>query len=109
MKQLLSSLFVPRKDVNPSRNDATAINNTRTNGDAHPIYQFKLVVLGDTSVGKSCIVGRFVKNTFGEYQESTIGGVFNEQCAFVAAFMTQTLKLDNYAVKFEIWDTAGCV
>ncbi|KAK1443264.1 hypothetical protein BgAZ_201400 [Babesia gibsoni] len=63
----------------------------------HLVYQFKLVILGDTSVGKSCLVGRFVKNTFLELQESTIG----------AAFMTQNVKLDDYTVKFEIWDTAG--
>lgn len=37
-------------------------------------FQFKLVLLGDTSVGKSSIVIRFVKNQFSEFQESTIGG-----------------------------------
>ncbi|UKJ88060.2 Rab5 GTPase [Theileria orientalis] len=63
----------------------------------NPIYQFKLVILGDTFVGKSCLVGRFVKNSFMEFQESTIG----------AAFMTQTVRLDDCTVKFEIWDTAG--
>ncbi|EDO05888.1 putative Ras-related protein Rab-5A [Babesia bovis T2Bo] len=63
----------------------------------HSFYQFKLVILGDTSVGKSSLVGRFVKNTFLEFQESTIG----------AAFMTQSVSLDDCTVKFEIWDTAG--
>lgn len=38
------------------------------------IYQFKLVLLGDTSVGKSCLVVRFSKDEFYELQESTIGG-----------------------------------
>jgi len=60
-------------------------------------YQFKLVLLGDTSVGKSSIVIRFVKGQFSEYQESTIG----------AAFLTQTVPLNDSQVKFEIWDTAG--
>lgn len=69
----------------------------RSDASQNPVYQFKLVILGDTSVGKSCLVGRFVKNTFLEFQESTIG----------AAFMTQSIKLDDYTVKFEIWDTAG--
>jgi len=60
-------------------------------------YQFKLVLLGEAAVGKSSLVLRFVKGHFSEYQESTIG----------AAFMTQTLALDDQTVKFEIWDTAG--
>lgn len=60
-------------------------------------FQFKLVLLGDTSVGKSSLVIRFVKNQFSEYQESTIG----------AAFLTQTVPVGDYTVKFEIWDTAG--
>jgi len=60
-------------------------------------YQFKLVLLGDTSVGKSSLVIRFVKGQFLEYQESTIG----------AAFLTQSVTLDGCVIKFEIWDTAG--
>lgn len=60
-------------------------------------YQFKLVLLGDSSVGKSSLVLRFVKKQFFEYQESTIG----------AAFLTQTVAVNDFVVKFEIWDTAG--
>jgi len=39
------------------------------------ICQFKLVLLGESSVGKSSLVLRFVKGQFHEYQESTIGGM----------------------------------
>jgi len=53
--------------------------------------------LGESAVGKSSLVLRFVKGQFHEYQESTIG----------AAFLTQTVCLDDTTVKFEIWDTAG--
>jgi len=60
-------------------------------------FQFKLVLLGDSAVGKSSLVLRFVKKQFYEYQESTIG----------AAFLTQTVNVKDYTVKFEIWDTAG--
>ncbi|KAF8559927.1 GTP-binding protein RAB5 [Imleria badia] len=61
-------------------------------------FQFKLVLLGESAVGKSSLVLRFVKDQFDDYRESTIG----------AAFLTQTVTLDNQTtVKFEIWDTAG--
>lgn len=70
----------------------------RPNGQAQgKICQFKLVLLGESAVGKSSLVLRFVKGQFHEYQESTIG----------AAFLTQTICLDDTTVKFEIWDTAG--
>merc|ERR1719167_1129718 len=61
------------------------------------LQQFKLVLLGESAVGKSSLVLRFVKGQFHEFQESTIG----------AAFLTQTVCLDDTTVKFEIWDTAG--
>ncbi|XP_023264869.1 ras-related protein Rab-5C-like [Seriola lalandi dorsalis] len=72
---------------------------TRPNGAtaANKICQFKLVLLGESAVGKSSLVLRFVKGQFHEFQESTIG----------AAFLTQTVCLDDTTVKFEIWDTAG--
>jgi len=38
---------------------------------------FKLVLLGDTAVGKSCLVVRFVRDEFFEFQEPTIGGEFD--------------------------------
>lgn len=38
------------------------------------VHHFKLVLLGDTAVGKSCLVVRFVRDEFFEFQEPTIGG-----------------------------------
>jgi len=66
-------------------------------GQAGRVFQYKLVLLGDSAVGKSSLVLRFVRGQFFEYQESTIG----------AAFLTQTVALNETTVKFEIWDTAG--
>lgn len=42
---------------------------------------FKLVLLGDTAVGKSCLVVRFVRDEFFEFQEPTIGGACVCVCA----------------------------
>jgi small GTP-binding protein len=61
------------------------------------IPHHKLVLLGDTSVGKTCIVHRLVRDIFYEVQESTIG----------SAFTTKIIQTDKSIVKFEIWDTAG--
>lgn len=60
-------------------------------------FQYKLVLLGESAVGKSSLVLRFVKGQFFEFQESTIG----------AAFLTQAVVVDDCTVKYEIWDTAG--
>ncbi|XP_061410923.1 ras-related protein Rab-5A-like [Lethenteron reissneri] len=72
---------------------------SRPNGQVagNKMCQFKLVLLGESAVGKSSLVLRFVKGQFHEFQESTIG----------AAFLTQTVCLEDTTVKFEIWDTAG--
>jgi len=65
--------------------------------NANRVCHFKLVLLGDAAVGKSCLVVRFVRDEFFEFQEPTIG----------AAFLTQTVQCGDATVKFEIWDTAG--
>ena len=57
----------------------------------------KLVLLGDSSVGKSCIVRRLLTNSFTELHESTIG----------SSFATQAISVNGQTVNFEIWDTAG--
>ncbi|CAE8692317.1 unnamed protein product [Polarella glacialis] len=58
---------------------------------------FKLVLLGDASVGKSSILLRFLQNKFSEGLETTVG----------AAFSTKTIECRGRQIKFEIWDTAG--
>ena len=58
---------------------------------------YKLVFLGDSAVGKSCIVTQFTTGKFQEFQEPTIG----------AAFSTATIETNNQKIRFEIWDTAG--
>lgn len=57
----------------------------------------KLVLLGESDVGKSSLVLRFVKDKFFERRENTIG----------AAFLTKTVPVGEEIIKFEIWDTAG--
>ncbi|KAI7897939.1 rab-protein 5 [Cokeromyces recurvatus] len=59
--------------------------------------QVKLVLLGESAVGKSSIVLRFVNREYIENREPTIG----------AAFLTQKCVYQDRTIKFEIWDTAG--
>ena len=57
----------------------------------------KIVLLGETAVGKSSLATRFVRDDFAPNQESTIG----------AAFLSHHVATAKGTVKFEIWDTAG--
>ena len=66
-------------------------------GDGIDEFVYKLVLLGEASVGKSSLVVRFVQDQFHNHIESTIG----------AAFFTKSIPVDGDDVTFEIWDTAG--
>ncbi|XAR54463.1 hypothetical protein NMG60_11029603 [Bertholletia excelsa] len=60
--------------------------------------RLKLVLLGDSGVGKSCIVIRFMRDQFDPASKVTVG----------ASFISQTILLqDSTTLKFEIWDTSG--
>lgn len=60
-------------------------------------YVFKVVVVGDSAVGKTQLLGRFAKDEFFLDSKSTIG----------VEFQTRTLTLHRKQVKAQIWDTAG--
>lgn len=60
-------------------------------------YLFKLVLIGDSGVGKSCLLLRFADDAFTESYISTIG----------VDFRFRTVKMDKKTVKLQIWDTAG--
>ena len=57
----------------------------------------KVVLVGDTKVGKSCILSRFVQGTFDRNSPPTIG----------AAFLTKVITTPNGPVRLQLWDTAG--
>ncbi|MQM04473.1 hypothetical protein Taro_037273 [Colocasia esculenta] len=60
-------------------------------------YVFKIVVIGDSAVGKTQLLGRFTRDEFRFDSKSTIG----------VEFQTRTLSIQNKLVKAQIWDTAG--
>ena len=62
------------------------------------VESFKVVLVGESGVGKTSIITQFIDQTFQEDQQSTTGGTFS----------TKSVVCDNgKTLKFEIWDTAG--
>ncbi|KAH7512615.1 ras-related protein RABA1f [Ziziphus jujuba] len=60
-------------------------------------YLFKVVLIGDSGVGKSNLLSRFARNQFSLESKSTIG----------VEFATRSISVDDKIVKAQIWDTAG--
>mgnify|MGYP003347954761 FL=1 len=60
-------------------------------------YLFKILLIGDSGVGKSCLLNRFTEDIFSENYISTIG----------VDFKIRTLDIDSKTIKLQIWDTAG--
>ncbi|XAR66524.1 hypothetical protein NMG60_11012795 [Bertholletia excelsa] len=60
-------------------------------------YLFKVVLIGDSGVGKSNLLARFTRNEFSHQSKSTIG----------VEFATRSIEVDDKIVKAQIWDTAG--
>ena len=58
---------------------------------------FKLIVIGDSGVGKSCLTNNAVKNIFDESYNATVG----------FEFFTFNVKVNDKVVKLQIWDTCG--
>lgn len=60
-------------------------------------YLFKIVIIGDSAVGKSNLLTRYARNEFNPNSKATIG----------VEFQTQSMLIDGKEVKAQIWDTAG--
>lgn len=61
-------------------------------------YLFKVVLIGDSGVGKSNLLSRFTRNEFNLESKSTIG----------VEFATRSIEVDGKTIKAQIWDTGLC-
>ncbi|KAJ3670659.1 hypothetical protein LUZ60_008085 [Juncus effusus] len=66
-------------------------------GDEDYDYLFKVVLIGDSGVGKTNLLSRFSRNEFSLESRSTIG----------VEFATKSIQVEDKIVKAQIWDTAG--
>ena len=65
--------------------------------EAKEDFKLKIVVVGDSGVGKTNLIKRFISNEFSENFKATIG----------VEFMSKTYRINKHLFKVEIWDTAG--
>ena len=63
----------------------------------NPLRKFKLVFLGEQSVGKTSLITRFMYDTFDNAYQATIG----------IDFLSKTMYLEDRTVRLQLWDTAG--
>ena len=68
-----------------------------SNTSLAPLAKYKLVFLGDQSVGKTSIITRFMYDNFDRHYQATIG----------IDFLSKTMYLDDRTVRLQLWDTAG--
>ncbi|CAO0790855.1 unnamed protein product [Mucor circinelloides] len=62
-----------------------------------PLRKYKLVFLGEQSVGKTSLITRFMYDTFDNTYQATIG----------IDFLSKTMYLEDKTVRLQLWDTAG--
>ena len=60
-------------------------------------YIFKIVLIGDSDVGKSNLMQRYLNNSFVENSKATVG----------VELGSKVLSIKNHSIKAQIWDTAG--
>ncbi|ORZ02399.1 ras family-domain-containing protein [Syncephalastrum racemosum] len=68
-----------------------------TSDATNPLKKYKLVFLGEQSVGKTSLITRFMYDTFDNTYQATIG----------IDFLSKTMYLDDRTIRLQLWDTAG--
>lgn len=89
-----SAPAAPSSGATPSRGGSRKALSTTS---LAPLAKYKLVFLGDQSVGKTSIITRFMYDNFDRHYQATIG----------IDFLSKTMYLEDRTVRLQLWDTAG--
>lgn len=93
-----TSKFYPKYQASPTEPPRTKPQMVdRANLFVYSDYLFKMLLIGNSGVGKSCLLLRYAENSFNENFFNTIG----------VDFKLKTVKHEGNIVKLQIWDTAG--
>lgn len=87
----------PVSQVNTARPASASSARMRKNKDGVIVPKYKVIFLGDCGVGKTCVLQRFMYDSFQARTQGTIG----------IDFLSKTMKLDNRTIRLQLWDTAG--
>ena len=71
------------------------IKNKKGKKDITPTY--KIILIGEAGVGKTCIIQRYIEETFNKEVKTTVG----------VSFLSKTIEIDDQVISLEIWDTVG--
>jgi len=80
-----------------SRGSAVGASRPIISSSLAPLAKYKIVFLGDQSVGKTSIITRFMYDNFDRHYQATIG----------IDFLSKTMYLEDRTVRLQLWDTAG--
>ncbi|XP_039344555.1 ras-related protein Rab-6B isoform X3 [Mauremys reevesii] len=87
-----------RRPVSPGTPSCPTPGTMSAGGDfGNPLRKFKLVFLGEQSVGKTSLITRFMYDSFDNTYQATIG----------IDFLSKTMYLEDRTVRLQLWDTAG--
>lgn len=92
-----SAAAAPRPSQPANPGSSSAHNRGSGGGSLAPLAKYKLVFLGDQSVGKTSIITRFMYDNFDRHYQATIG----------IDFLSKTMYLEDRTVRLQLWDTAG--
>ncbi|XP_018425997.1 PREDICTED: ras-related protein Rab-19 [Nanorana parkeri] len=83
--------------VDPGSSELQTMSGTGPPEDDPFDFLFKIILIGDSNVGKTCVVQRFQSGVFSDKHQNTIG----------VDFTVRSLNIEGKKVKVQVWDTAG--